>query len=98
MIDLDEAALLLRGWADEARSVRVVFTGRDVKVGAPTCEVFAASADSVAFKGGDGVVLEFFLRGCLAEFADAPDRDDKVESAIVFKGSEVNLFVMLLTV
>lgn len=96
MIEPDAAALVLRGWADDSRAVRVVFTGRDVKLNGPICKVFGAQSDSAAFKDETGLVFEFVLRGCLCEFADAPSGDKDVESAVVFRRPEFTLVVMLL--
>jgi hypothetical protein len=98
MIDLDEAALLLRGWGDDARDVSVVFKSSDLALNAPRCEVLGADADLIAFRGEAGIDFEFSMRGCLADFGDAPDDKDRVESAIVFKRLNFDLFVMLLTV
>jgi len=95
MIELAEAALLLRGWADSRRAVRIVFRGKDCDLRVSGCRVFGVEADSVAFMGDGGITFEFFLRGCVAEFRDSPE-DDGIESGIVFRRPKFALFVMLL--
>src|SRR5258708_38602611 len=96
MIEVDAAALLLRGWVDPPRVIRIVFRGRDIDLSVPVCRVFGATTDSVAFKGEGGVVFEFVLRGCTADFSDAPRDDKEIESVIVFLRSDFKLTVMLL--
>ena len=95
MIELDDAALLLRGWVDPPRDIRIVFTGKECNLRVPSCRVFGAQVDSVAFKGDGGVVFEFFLRGCIADFAAAPREEKDVEAAIVFLRPDFILTVML---
>jgi hypothetical protein len=99
MIELTEAALLFRGWmGDPPRTVRIIFRGLEVDLKVPRSRVFGAQADSVAFECDTGAVFEFFVRGCIADFSDAPEGEDEIESVIAFKRTGFTLVVMLLRI
>jgi len=100
MIELDAAALVLRGWAETRSRVRAVLHTADLDLSI-FCAVCGAQPDSVAFSCENGSAFEVFVRGCVAEFGADPTGESAVESVVVFirrdslGGPDLKLLVML---
>jgi|ERR1017187_1351336 hypothetical protein len=99
-ISISEFALLLRGWSETKRRLRVV-----LETPAVTFGVFGMvhSADdrgsfSVAVTGSSMIAVSF--AGCVCGFRDTPAEDEvlgeRVESGLVAVRSDFSLVVILL--
>jgi hypothetical protein len=103
MIPMNEALLLLRGWAERKAPLRVVFKSTASRF-AGFCTVYDARDEVVAFSVGEDPrnVAEFLLTGCACEFMDVDPTEDpllvggQVESAIVAARGGFNLAICLI--
>src|SRR5260370_3147888 len=105
MIPISEAILVLRGWAENRRRLRLIFKSSTIRLSV-FCTVYDAQGEQVALaiEGGENNAAEFVLRGCKFGFTDPPDHapglpiGGRVESAIFANGRYFHLNVFLLAV
>jgi hypothetical protein len=101
MIERGEAVLVLRGWAEAKRRLRVIVRGRDVIFSA-FCTVQSATDTSVLFECGPDNMVEFFFLDCICDFSDANPKSSglpvggKIESCIIFGRQDFELQIFLL--
>lgn len=104
MIPTTEVALILRGWRDSERRLRVVARLGGIDFSA-FCRVFDATEDGFAFVVGEDSrdMIGFLFDEWGFDFGDAPEEDKSrvlgeiTESAIVGSKAGMSLFIMLLT-
>jgi hypothetical protein len=96
MTDWSDVALVLRGWLDDGRRLRVRVRSERVD-GTFLCKLRKVDADECeisffADEGNPSFVLDFILEGCFFEFKDVPERvrqsapDEHLESAVFVTG------------
>jgi hypothetical protein len=102
MIPIPEVSLLLRGWAEEKRRLRVIARLGGIDFSA-FCRVQDVNADGFALViGSDGRdMIGFLFEGWVFDFSDAPPADNEVlgepmESAIIGSWKGFELFIFLL--
>lgn len=103
MIPTPEIALLLRGWMDSKRRLRVIVPAGLVHFSA-YCRVFDVNEDGFSMTIGDEGrnMVGFLFEGWVFEFTDAPPDSEellvggKIESAIVGARRGLTLTLLLL--
>ena len=96
MTDWNDVALVLRGWLDDGRRLRVRVKAERID-GTFLCKLRRVDADEgeitlFADEGNLSFVLDFILDGCFFEFKDVPERvresvvDERLESAVFVTG------------
>jgi len=104
---VEEACLVLRGWADSKARLRVLLRALGTKIFfAGFCSLIHADEDTVALwveNTGKTCGLEISLDGCTCEFVDAPEENREhpkggaVESCILALCPEFECFFMCMS-
>jgi len=100
-ISVSDFALLLRGWAEERRQLRVVLKNPIVSFGV-FCEAYAATDNGeFSITVGEESMIAVSLAGCVLGFLTTPTELEpvlgrRVESGLVAVRPDFELAVMLL--
>lgn len=98
---LAEVMLVLKGWMDDSRSVRVDVTSSDLHIVA-TCKIYKIVNEHIAFHIASSDYFEFTLEDCRASFGDAKDETKEMpigrtaESAVIAKRNNFKALIVLL--
>jgi hypothetical protein len=102
LMGVPDVPLLLRGWAEERRRLRIVARLGLVDFSA-LCRISSVAEDSFALVIGSDLrdVIGFKLEGWIFAFTDAPPKDNEmfgetIESAILGIREGLSLFIFLL--